>query len=68
MENNRKKAGSNASAEHASKSHKGTMSHQEAGRLGGNAHHTCRGRQCESAHHGHSATNKNASSQSKSNM
>jgi len=57
---------------HGAKSHKTTMSHAEAGHLGGVADHKCRGRECEkpraakathsvAASHSANATNRSTS-------
>lgn len=49
MENKKRAAGSHASSSHDK--NKGTMTHKEAGHLGGAAHHKCRGRECDKSHH-----------------
>lgn len=44
-----------------SSKHKGTMTHEQAGHLGGVAHHKCRGRECEKNNAAKSHSNKDHS-------
>lgn len=61
MEDRSRQGGQHAgSSSSSSESHKGTMSRQEAGHLGGVAPHECRGNEC----HERSASNSRSKSES----